>query len=94
VQPAKPLDGMKGPAPSQEGNLGDGTGDLIPQSKYALQLAAKPLQAADLILKTVYRNSTTPYPTVPSPAPMTSSSPIWGSELPTKICIANGGQTR
>ena len=32
-----------------------------------MQTAAKPLQTAILLLMTAYRNSPTPYPTVPSP---------------------------
>jgi len=40
-----------------------------PQSKFALQIAAKPLQIAEWLLYTTNSNSATPYKTVPSPTP-------------------------
>jgi len=51
--------------------LPTGSGDLgwEPQSKFALQIAAKPLQIAECLLQTAYRNSAMPYSTVPSLTP-------------------------
>jgi len=36
-------------------------------SRFVLQLSAKPLQLATLLLLTAHRNLPTPYPTIPSP---------------------------
>ena len=60
--------------PSPHGK-GGRIGDRNPQSKFALQIAAKPLHTVEWLLQTVYRNSATPYPTVPSPTLTTSPFP-------------------
>jgi len=59
------------PIPSERGDLGIGT----PVKKFTLQVVAKPLQIVELLLYMAYRNSATPYPVVPTPTHMISSSP-------------------
>ena len=59
----------RGPSPPQEREIWGIDLGIKTRSKFALQIAAEPLQIAELLLYAAYRNSVMPYPTVPSLTP-------------------------
>ena len=77
-----------------KGDLWDRIVDSNPHAKFALQIAAKPLQIAELLLQTASRNSATPYPTVPSRRRPYTTGRLKTRDWKTRDQICRGGKRR